>query len=307
MLQLRNKSTSKGPLWLVDKKYTLGSDSACDVKISSPGIQPQHAELLVNGDSIELVNLVGGSELSVNGQAVSDKARLKIGDEITLGSETLALHDPKSTQEKAPAKQNANDGWALKALNTALAEKHFPLKGSQTIGRSQDCDISLGVVHLSRKHASVAVTDKGLVVEDLNSSNGTYLNGKKVSKAKAIAGDEVSFDTLRFRVIGPIIDEDKTTVRPSSDGDLTTVRPALNVAEMAAAAGGKKAPPPAGAAKQKPKARPAGPVKTAKKPPRVESNAASSRSEHEEPKSMGVILAGVAVIVGAAVAWFFLK
>lgn len=304
MLQLRNKSTSKGPLWLVDKKYTLGNDAGCDVKISSPGVQSQHAELLVNGDSVQVVNLVGGTELTVNGQSVTDKANLKPGDEIKLGGETLELHDPKSSQVKAAPQQNATEGWALKALNTALAEKHFPLSGSQTLGRSQDCDISLGVVHLSRKHASVAVTDKGLVIEDLNSSNGTYINGKKVTKAVAIAGDEVSFDTLRFRVIGPIIDQDKTTVRPSSDGDLTTVRPALNVAKMAGAGGQKAAAP--NASKPKPKARPAGPAKTPKAPPRSESNAASSSSQ-EEPKSMGMIIAGVVVLVGAGLAWFLLK
>ncbi len=303
MLQLRNKSSSKVPLWLVEKKYTLGSDGACDITVSGAGVLAKHAELLINGDVVELINLVGGTLLTINGEAVSDKAQMKPGDMLKLGDEALELFDPKASKKAAPAPDSAVGGWALKALNTALADKHFPLKGSHVIGRSQECDISLGVVHLSRKHAKVEVTPSGLKIEDLNSSNGTYVNGKKVNVEKAIAGDEVSFDTLRFRVIGPIIDEDKTTMRPSSDGNLTTIRPALNMPDnmpdnMAAPKGPEKST----ASPSKPKPRTGAP-KPAKVAPKVKSRSVPE----DEPKSTGMIFAGVAVLIGAAVAWFFLK
>ncbi len=301
MLQLRNKSASKGPLWLVEEKYTLGSDSACDVKVLSPGVQSQHAELRINGDQVHIVNLVDGDALTVNGKPVTGPTPLKVGDVLKLGKEAFDLVDPKSVSRPKPAAAPTTQGWAFKALNTALAEKQFPLAGQQSIGRSQDCDISLGVVHLSRKHAQVTVTDNGLKIEDLNSSNGTYLNGKKVSQAIAIAGDEVSFDTLRFRVIGPIIDEDKTTMRPSSDGELTTIRPALNIPGAPKPAAAR----PQASAKPRPKTA-ARPNRAVTKPqPQVQVNA--SQESSEGGKSMGMILAGLAVVVGAAVAWFLLK
>ncbi len=298
MLQLRNKSSSKVPLWLVEKKYTLGSDGSSDITVSGAGVLAKHAELLINGDVVELINLVGGTALTINGEAVSDKAQMKPGDMLKLGDEELELLDPKASKKASPKPDQAAEGWALKALNTALADKHFPLSGSHVIGRSQECDISLGVVHLSRKHAKVDVTPSGLKIEDLNSSNGTYVNGKKVNVAKAIAGDEVSFDTLRFRVIGPIIDQDKTTMRPSSDGNLTTIRPALTMPDNT---GGQKASEKP-AASPKPKPRTSAP-KPAKVAPKVKAQSVSE----EEPRSTGMIFAGVAVIVGAAIAWFFLK
>ncbi len=296
MLQLQNKKTGKGPLWLVEKKYVMGSDGGCDIRVAGEDVSANHAEFHVNGDSVELVNLVGGAALTVNGRAISGAATLNPGDVVQLGGDEFVLLDPKASKGDPVNLTSANSGWALKALNTALADKHFPLEGLQTIGRSQECDVSLGVVHLSRKHAKVTVTDRGLQVQDLNSSNGTYINGKKVNQAIAIAGDEISFDTLRFRVIGPIIDEDKTALRPSTDGDLTTIRPALKIPAQEV-----PAKPAAAKAKARPKAAAAQVNKVA-----ATSTASVTSASAGDSRSKGLLWAALAVIVGAALAWFFL-
>lgn len=298
MLQLRNTTTNKGPLWLVEKKYTIGSDSSCDIKISDSSVAAVHAELLVNGDDVQLHNTSGAKDIEVNGQVLKHSIVLKPGDTLRIGLETLQIVDPKlskSTVMEAPA---ASQGWALKALNTALADKHFPLVGTQVIGRSKECDVSLGVVHLSRKHAKVTVTDKGLQVEDLESSNGTFVNGKKVRQATVIAGDELSFDTLRFRVIGPLIDSDKTTVRVSGDGELTTVRPALKVPGQETAAARTAA---AGSVQREKSPRPAPtPVSGSSH------SAPTSAEQAEPPKSSAALWVGIALVLGALVAWYFL-
>jgi len=300
MLQLQNKTSGKGPLWLVEKKYALGSDDSCDIKIPGHSVSANHAEFHVSGDDVELVNIVGGSALTVNGRAVTDKAILSPGDIVKLGAEEFVLIDPKASKPEPEELNSTETGWALKALNTALADKHFPLVGSQVIGRSQECDVSLGVVHLSRKHAKVSVTDRGLNIQDLNSSNGTYVNGKKIDQALAVAGDEISFDTLNFRVIGPILDEYKASERPSGGDDLTTIRPAFKIPEQVEA-------PKQSATKSKAKHRP-----SPQQPSRPAARSATQESPitadaAEGSKSNGMILALLAVIVGAGVAWFFLK
>ncbi len=301
MLQLQNKKSNKGPLWLVEPKYSIGSDASCDIAIDHASVNSNHAELRVSGDKITVVNTSGG-EILVNDEAVVDEHVMAPGAILRVGLEEFELVDPKTIKAESKASEVTTSGWALKALNTALADKHFPLQGSQVIGRSQECDVSLGVVHLSRKHAKVTVTDKGLVIEDLNSSNGTYINSKKVGKGTAIAGDELSFDTLRFRVIGPIIDDDKTTVRPSSgDGDLTTIRPALNLSEELAAK----------SSAEKPKSRPRPSTATSNKPTTAEQPGARPAPTHRpddiEAKGYGMLWVGAAVLIGAGVAWYFLK
>ena len=63
--------------------------------------------------------------------------------------------------------------------------------GETLAGRSDDADIFLGDVTVSRHHARFVVDDVGLTVEDLRSTNGTYVNAERQDAARLQAGDEV--------------------------------------------------------------------------------------------------------------------
>ena len=52
---------------------------------------------------------------------------------------------------------------------------------------------------ISRLHARLTPTGDEVLLEDLGSTNGTFLNGKRIIRAQAVHGDEIGFDTLRFR------------------------------------------------------------------------------------------------------------
>lgn len=59
------------------------------------------------------------------------------------------------------------------------------------IGRSPDCDITVADDRASRTHARVSPTDDGFVVTDLQSRNGTYLNGRRVVGKVPFRGGDV--------------------------------------------------------------------------------------------------------------------
>jgi uncharacterized RDD family membrane protein YckC len=75
----------------------------------------------------------------------------------------------------------------------------FPLEGEKmVIGRSRSCDIRLREDTVSRLHAALVWRDEGLVVEDLGSSNGTFVNGERVLSPQLVeAGDSIRFGSLR--------------------------------------------------------------------------------------------------------------
>jgi hypothetical protein len=68
------------------------------------------------------------------------------------------------------------------------------------IGRTPECSIVLGDTNVSRRHAQVALHDGAVVVTDLGSTNGTFLNGRRVTRATVRPGDELTIGTSRLRV-----------------------------------------------------------------------------------------------------------
>ncbi|HEX9117513.1 MAG TPA: FHA domain-containing protein [Anaerolineae bacterium] len=69
-----------------------------------------------------------------------------------------------------------------------------------TIGRSPDCDIVLDDRQVSRLHARIAWHDDHYEIEDLNSKNGTHLNGRDVTGTQPLHdGDEIQV-ALRFKL-----------------------------------------------------------------------------------------------------------
>ncbi len=64
-----------------------------------------------------------------------------------------------------------------------MAGRTFEISGEATIGRAAGCQISLEDTYMSQLHARVSPGGHGMVIEDLGSTNGTYLNRQKVTGA----------------------------------------------------------------------------------------------------------------------------
>jgi len=217
MLKLRFKNNKHNAVWLVEPKVVIGCHSDCDLVLDASQVEARHVEILVEHEVIALRPIVASKVLTLNGQAVSDtKARpLKVNDSFSLAGVELEVIDPKVERVPAPtvARQSETSGWALKANHSALANRMFALNSEMVVGRSKECDITLAAAHLSRRHAVLLIKNGLLYVKDLGSSNGTYVNGKRIVEARVKRGDELRFDSLSFGVIGPADELDKTSVR----------------------------------------------------------------------------------------------
>lgn len=83
----------------------------------------------------------------------------------------------------------------------------FELRGECiSVGRLADQDLVLKEAFASRRHATIVRQDGGFEIIDQNSSHGTYLNGKRVERAKLRSGDTLQFgsiDATVFRFVLP--------------------------------------------------------------------------------------------------------
>lgn len=76
----------------------------------------------------------------------------------------------------------------------------FLLPGQSSIGSAEDNTICLPHRTVSRYHARVLVDGEGITVEDLDSKNGTYLNGARVEKGRVREGDSLGFGPIELKL-----------------------------------------------------------------------------------------------------------
>jgi len=73
-----------------------------------------------------------------------------------------------------------------------LEGQRWKISAELILGRDADCDIVIPVRQVSRQHARLTLKEEGILVEDLDSKNGTYLNGAPVREPVLLNdGDEL--------------------------------------------------------------------------------------------------------------------
>ncbi len=89
----------------------------------------------------------------------------------------------------------------FKLLSTT-GEQSIDLQPGRTIvvGRAVTSDVPIYDPTISRRHAEVSLTDGGVKVKDVGSSNGTFLNGARITEALAGENDVITFGKVAFRV-----------------------------------------------------------------------------------------------------------
>ena len=205
----------------------IGSDPQANIVIDRPGVRPQHCELHVSAHGVTL-HVPPGTTVNVNGRAVDGLMTLRPDDSVSFDRVLARL---SSIEAPAPIHRNAgpfpapaNDDPGATAVRPVLPKfvlrgvsgqgfgRSYPLLGPTVVGRAPECVLRLDESGLSRQHARLVPTGDGVQVEDVGSTNGTFINGKRVQRGFAAPGDEIGFDTLRFRLTSPGQHESPHTV-----------------------------------------------------------------------------------------------
>jgi pSer/pThr/pTyr-binding forkhead associated (FHA) protein len=92
-------------------------------------------------------------------------------------------------------------GWILESSNEPAIVLRLPPGAIKTVGRTARADFIVDAALVSRLHCRLTadVSDQ-LVVEDLGSTNGTLVNGKKVHRGVLRVGDTLRVGRVEFRV-----------------------------------------------------------------------------------------------------------
>jgi len=94
-------------------------------------------------------------------------------------------------------------GFALKFISGKYQGGEFPLKAEKNvvIGRSSELDMVLVEDMVSRKHAKITIAGGKITIEDLGSTNGTFVNGEKVKSTRLKEGDRILIGTSILKLV----------------------------------------------------------------------------------------------------------
>jgi len=172
------------------RQITIGRSPDSDVQIDLPIVSWNHAVI-----SEENGQYILEDRNSRNGTAIGglsnriQKAVLKPSDQVFLGSYKISAAQLLSFDEKVEIGEAAFQTVSFRG-------------NSMEAGRDPGCDIPLDFPMVSWRHARLTRTPEGILVEDLGSRNGTYVNGVHVTgKVLALAGQEIGLGSVRFQLM----------------------------------------------------------------------------------------------------------
>lgn len=213
-LKLVFPSSDRPQLLLDAGRYRVGSDPASEVLLSAEGAPALQCELLVGPHGVQL-SIPPSQQVMVNGRAVDGLIALRSGDTIACAGERIRLVSAANNAPAGTAAPRAGDDigatmvrpvvprFVLRGMSGEQFGRNYPLPASVVVGRAEESTLHLPHDGISRQHARLTPANDEVLLEDLGSANGTWLNGKRINHAQARDGDEIRFDTQRFQLVAP--------------------------------------------------------------------------------------------------------
>ncbi len=210
MLKLKYKDGSADPVDLIEPGKTIGQGNVNDIVIDKPGVNGFHADIRVEGELVSITDINTASGTLVNGDKISGATTLRAGDVIAIsGVEFEIVEEDGSGGGKTLVLSGTalfemgTGSWSLVADSGPEKGQVIPVMERIEIGRALECDISILEPALSRKHAELDLDGDSLLIRDLGSVNGTWVNGEKIDEVSLKDGDRIQFDKVRFIVSAP--------------------------------------------------------------------------------------------------------
>lgn len=214
------------PVELGDGTTRIGSSAECEVVLDEPGIAARHCSVTLASGVAVASPLDTAAPTILNGRQIVAESPVKPGDLLVLAHVGCSILASEQRRASAPMPvAPANDGltrvrqvlprFALRGVSGTTLGKCFGVTDNAVVGRQPDCDIPVPAEEISRRHARLKIVPDGLLVEDLGSANGTFINDNRIQSAVLKPGDELRLDTVRFILVAPGMDARQQSARSS--------------------------------------------------------------------------------------------
>ncbi len=175
---------------------SIGKSKSNDIVLPQEDISRFHAVIAKKQKEWVITDTFSKTGVLVNDERVEGQAVIEDGDIITIGTIPLkflcaeALSDELKTQirnEAAQMNNQVNRNIAYAVLVDAKTRRPIYLRKKDVlICRGDESDIQINLDTVSGRHARIHLTSRGWALSDLNSHNGTKLNGRYITEPQLI-------------------------------------------------------------------------------------------------------------------------
>jgi ABC-type multidrug transport system ATPase subunit len=190
--------------------YTIGRDPQSDIVVTDDRVSWQHAKITVD-DGTWVLTDSGSTNGTYLGQerigrlSLTGKRTIRLGHPVN-GPVITCSAGPPPRQATAIAMDRPGSSAAMAGGMTSSHRSPSVIRQLPTrvlrIGRAQDNDIVIADLGVSRHHAELRRVGDRYEIADLNSHNGTYVNGQRVTTGPVSDGDIVGIGPSVFRLSG---------------------------------------------------------------------------------------------------------
>src|SRR5690554_3199481 len=185
--------------------YIIGQLNEYNIILPSTNVSRQHARIFIKNNHYFIKNMKSANKIIIDGQRIIQHRDLGTASQIRISDfymyvEFKGAHDASQNVLNTLFITDSSDHHKLVRINDAFAGEEFSLSEIEnTIGRTDENFILLSDSSISRRHAKIIRSGDTYTVLDLESSNGTRLNGKPLRGARMLEpSDIVEFGEIEF-------------------------------------------------------------------------------------------------------------
>lgn len=197
------------------KEITIGRASGCSIHLEEASISRLHALIRYENGQWILERKASFGAVLLNGAEV-ENAPLEGGEEISIGKFSLRVNiegavEASSSSSFSLAQSGDEGDGRTKQVSTGVngffrfepgtaSVTEFLMEADVAVfGRGSNCDVILTEKKASRKHCEIRKEGLSFFAKDLNSSNGTQVNGSSISEVELVPGDVISIGECKIQ------------------------------------------------------------------------------------------------------------
>lgn len=207
----------------VTRTVLIGRDVTADLVIADSDVSARHASLVPTDGGLALEDHGSTNGTFVNGERLTGTQQLRAGDRIEIGAAVLEVRAPAAAPAQAPPRvppsaeplgPQALQATGLRQIQIPTvpvlafvsgqrAGSELPVGAQIVVGRDLGvADVVLDTdTEVSRRHAAFSPAGSGLTLQDMASTNGTFVNGQRLAGTVALNdGDRVEIGSTVIEI-----------------------------------------------------------------------------------------------------------